>query len=78
MAATEDPVVPIEDEAEQPAVVDAAISKEENPPPKSTKARKAAAPKEKKVPAPRKRKSPSHPPYFDVLNESNFSDCFVF
>lgn len=68
MAATEEPIVPIEPAVEEPAVEEPA--KEDNPPPKSAKAKKAAAPKEpktKKVPAPRKRSAATHPPYFEVI-----------
>lgn len=70
MATTEEPIGPIEPEAELPAVEEPVT--DENPPPKSTKTKKAAAPKEpktKKVPAPRKRNAPTHPPYFEVLDE---------
>lgn len=67
---TEEPIAPIEPEAEKPAVEEPV--NEEDAQPKSTKAKKAAAPKEpkaKKVPAPRKRGPSSHPPYFEVSDE---------
>lgn len=71
MATTEEPVLPTEPEAAEPPAAEEPV-KEENPPPKSTKTKKAAAskePKTKKVAAPRKRNQPTHPPYFEVLDE---------
>lgn len=73
--ATEEPVIANEvaDELAAPEEV----KEEENPPAKSGKAKKET--KAKKPAAPRKKSAPSaHPPYFEVIENSNFQFCELY
>lgn len=65
MASLEEPVVPVEAEPVAESNVVTEPTKEKDPPP-ATKKAVAKEPKKKKVAAPRKRSSPTHPPYFEV------------
>lgn len=72
--ATEEPV-PAVDTTIAEAEPEAEPAQEEKPAvPKSAKSKKAKEPKVKKVPAPRKRGPPTHPPYFEV---SSISVCLI-
>ncbi|KAL6563818.1 hypothetical protein OROGR_002777 [Orobanche gracilis] len=61
MATTEEPVPPIEPASEQPAVVDPATGETHLG---------AEEPKTRKVPAQKKRTSPTHPTYFEMIKDA--------